>query len=305
LATAAIERHLLFGLLAPQNGLIDQDQLVAAFHAWSRNKPQSLADHLVNLGHLGAAQRSVVEALAAQHVAAHGGEVGKSLAAIPAAPSTGRGLSGVAAADFAASLAALAPGGYEWTQDRTPEPILSHSCVTLTRTEGDDGVTLSPAAEVPLDRAARRYEFLGQIDRGGMCAVLKARDPALGRDLAPKILLDRHRERTDLVDRFVEEARICCQFQHPGVVPVYKLGTFGDRRPYFTMKLVKARTLAELLRERMKDEGGRMNRASEWCPLDPPITVRTGREERRDRRQAFENPRAISAGRGRYRAAAP
>src|SRR5208282_2996208 len=35
--------------------------------------------------------------------------------------------------------------------------------------------------------------------------------------------------------------------QHPGIVPVYELGSFADRRPYFTMKLVKGRTLAELL----------------------------------------------------------
>ena len=47
--------------------------------------------------------------------------------------------------------------------------------------------------------------------------------------------------------RFVEEAQIGGQLQHPGIVPVYELGTFADRRPYFTMKLVKGRTLAALL----------------------------------------------------------
>src|SRR5262249_45122461 len=118
----------------------------------------------------------------------------------------------------------------------------------------DEGVILTPTAEVPLDGAAGRYEFLGEIARGGMGAVLKARDPALGRDLALKILLDRHRERTDLVDRFVEEAQICGQLQHPGAVPVYELGPRGDRRPFFTMKLVKGRTLATLLEERTEPD---------------------------------------------------
>src|SRR5262249_26012042 len=47
-----------------------------------------------------------------------------------------------------------------------------------------------------------------------------------------------------------EEAQIGGQLQHPGIVPVYELGTFPDRRPYFAMKLVKGRTLAALLRER-------------------------------------------------------
>ena len=50
--------------------------------------------------------------------------------------------------------------------------------------------------------------------------------------------------------RFVEEAQVCSQLQHPGVVPVYELGTAGDRHPYFTMKLVKGQTLSKLLKER-------------------------------------------------------
>ena len=60
----AADRHLLFGLLALQNGLIDQAQLVAAFQAWTCDKSRPLADHLIALGHLNAAQRSAVEALA-------------------------------------------------------------------------------------------------------------------------------------------------------------------------------------------------------------------------------------------------
>ena len=86
---------------------------------------------------------------------------------------------------------------------------------------------------------AGRYQLLGEIARGGMGPVLRGRDPDLGRDLAVKVLLDEHRDQSDLVDRFVEEAQICGQLQHPGVVPVYELGTLADHRPYFAMKLVK------------------------------------------------------------------
>ena len=53
-----------------------------------------------------------------------------------------------------------------------------------------------------------------------------------------------------MIRRFVEEAQISGQLQHPGVVPVYELGTLADDRPYFAMKLVKGRTLAALLAER-------------------------------------------------------
>ena len=53
--TTDAARDLLFGLLALQTGLINQGQLVAAFHAWTCDKSRSLADHLVALGHLGPA----------------------------------------------------------------------------------------------------------------------------------------------------------------------------------------------------------------------------------------------------------
>ncbi len=52
MATVNADRNLLFGLLAIQNGLIDQDQLVAAFRAWSRDKGRQIADYLVDRGDL-------------------------------------------------------------------------------------------------------------------------------------------------------------------------------------------------------------------------------------------------------------
>jgi serine/threonine-protein kinase len=97
---------------------------------------------------------------------------------------------------------------------------------------------------------AGRLQLHGEIARGGMGAILKGRDTDLGRDIAVKVLLETHRGKTELVQRFVEEAQIAGQLQHPGVAPVYELGVFADRRPYFTMKLVKGKTLAALLAAR-------------------------------------------------------
>jgi eukaryotic-like serine/threonine-protein kinase len=78
------ERDLLFGLLALQNGLIDQVQLVAAFQAWTLDKARALADHLVGRGDLDVDDRAAVDALVARHIRKHGGDVERSLAAIPA-----------------------------------------------------------------------------------------------------------------------------------------------------------------------------------------------------------------------------
>jgi serine/threonine-protein kinase len=95
-----------------------------------------------------------------------------------------------------------------------------------------------------------RLQLHGEIAHGGMGAVLKGRDTDLGRDIAVKVLLEKHHGKIELVQRFVEEAQIAGQLQHPGVTPVYELGAFPDRRPYFTMKLVKGQTLAALLAAR-------------------------------------------------------
>ena len=88
-----------------------------------------------------------------------------------------------------------------------------------------------------------RYRIDGEIARGGMGVVLKGRDPDLGRDVAIKVLREDLRGNPEMVRRFVEEAQIGGQLQHPGIVPIYELGLFADRRPFFSMKLVKGHTL--------------------------------------------------------------
>ena len=85
---------------------------------------------------------------------------------------------------------------------------------------------------------AGRYHLLGEIARGGMGVVLKGRDEDLGRDLAVKVLLEKHRGNPELVRRFVEEAQIGGQLQHPGIVPVYELGQLPDERLFIAMKLL-------------------------------------------------------------------
>ena len=94
---------------------------------------------------------------------------------------------------------------------------------------------------------AGRYQLHGEIARGGMGVVLKGRDVDLGRDVAVKVLLEKHRDSPEMVRRFVEEAQIAGQLQHPGIVPVYELGRLPDARLYIAMKLIRGRTLAALL----------------------------------------------------------
>jgi eukaryotic-like serine/threonine-protein kinase len=133
-----------------------------------------------------------------------------------------------------------------------PRSTLSHMPpVLLNEPEGDSSHVVRPKSDAmptPAE-AGDRYQLSGEIARGGMGAVLRGRDVDLGRDLAVKVLLEKYRNRPDVAQRFIGEAQITGQLQHPGIVPVYDIGRFGER-PFFTMKLVKGRTLAALLGER-------------------------------------------------------
>jgi serine/threonine-protein kinase len=103
----------------------------------------------------------------------------------------------------------------------------------------------------------RRYHVLGEIGRGGVGVVLKGHDEGLGRNVAIKVLREDRVRDPALLMRFIEEAQIGGQLEHPGITPVYDLGLSADDRPYFSMRLVKGRTLALLLSERRSPLEGR------------------------------------------------
>jgi eukaryotic-like serine/threonine-protein kinase len=132
----------------------------------------------------------------------------------------------------------------------TPAPT------AISQAEGAGGTiaqitpSLAALASAPSPLQVTGYEILNELGRGGMGAVFKGRDLKLGRDLAIKVLLETCQSDEPTLHRFMEEAQIGGQLQHPGVVPVYEVGRLTDQRPYFTMKLVEGRTLTALLKDR-------------------------------------------------------
>ena len=134
-----------------------------------------------------------------------------------------------------------------------------HIVLRESKAEGDSPITRPKSPEMPPRDSDSRYRLDGEIARGGMGAILKGRDTDLGRDLAIKVLLDQHKDKPEIIQRFVEEAQIGGQLQHPGIAPIYELGQFADKRPFFAMKLVKGETLSKLLanRENASDDRGK------------------------------------------------
>jgi serine/threonine protein kinase/formylglycine-generating enzyme required for sulfatase activity len=96
--------------------------------------------------------------------------------------------------------------------------------------------------------AYKRYTVIREIARGGMGKVLEVEDNDLRRSVALKVLRKEMLGRKDLVERFLEEAQITGQLEHPNIVPVHEIGVDGRGNLYFTMKLVEGEELSNILK---------------------------------------------------------
>jgi signal transduction histidine kinase/DNA-binding response OmpR family regulator len=209
------DRNLLFGVLALQVDLIDQTQFVEVCATWAARKQTPLGDLLVERGWLTAADRTDVERLLERKLRKHGGDVRAGLSAV-AGEAVRQSLAGLEDGDLRESLAGLGfrPGG----------------CPVAT------------APEAP--RPGPRYALTRLHATGGLGRVWLAHDTDLGRAVALKELRPDRANVPTVWERFLQEARITGQLEHPGIVPVYALGWDGQNRPYYVMKFVHGQTLA-------------------------------------------------------------
>lgn len=111
-----------------------------------------------------------------------------------------------------------------------------------------DPTSRQPSLSFLLDLPAAppgRYQSTDEIGRGGMGVVRGALDDLFGREVALKQLLDPLDDQ--LRARFLEEARVTAQLEHPNVVPVHDMGVLPSGEVFFAMKRVRGRTLADIL----------------------------------------------------------
>ncbi len=92
-----------------------------------------------------------------------------------------------------------------------------------------------------------RYVGAVRLAQGGMGAVYRAIDPELGRPVAIKVILAGCRAAEGELARFLREAQVTGQLQHPNIPPLYELSSTPDGQVYFAMKLIEGRSLAEIL----------------------------------------------------------
>jgi serine/threonine protein kinase len=222
---SAADSNLLFGLLALQNNFIDRDTLVAAFASWVTDKSRDLGRILLERGAVDADTHALLEALARKHLKLHGGDPEASLAALSSLGSVREDLDRVADPELQTSLARV-PRNHDRT-DPNATAVHTHTAGSST--------------------AGARFHILRLHRTGGLGAVYVARDEELHRDVALKEIRDRHAHDPDSRSRFVREAEITGRLEHPGIIPVYGLGTYADGRPFYAMRFIKGDNLKDAI----------------------------------------------------------
>ena len=93
----------------------------------------------------------------------------------------------------------------------------------------------------------KKYDIGGVVARGGMAAILDAREATTERTISMKVMLEGHD--ADALLRFLNEAKITAQLEHPNIVPVHELSVDENGQPYYTMKMVRGVTLKKVLEQ--------------------------------------------------------
>ena len=213
------DRNLLIGVLALQAGLIDSRQFVEACTLWATRKEAPLTDVLIERGWILTSDVAPIEYLLRRNLERHGGDAGATLVGVDD--------------DVKRQLASL--GDWEIQQR-----------LTNLAPSGDNDLTLT-LDFVPESR--HRYTLTRLHATGGIGRIWVARDGYLGREIALKELRSDKAGSGVVSKRFLREARITAQLEHPGIVPVYELARRPeDQQPFYTMRFVNGRTLTEAAR---------------------------------------------------------
>jgi PAS domain S-box-containing protein len=213
------DRNLLFAVLALQVDLLDRDRFVQACTLWAGHKDRPIADLLIEQGWLTPDDRADVQRLLARKLKKHRGDVQASLATV--------------GNDVLHSLLAVG------------DPDVQRSVAGIVSSEPTTVAATVDYRPVVCDRYARTS--LHAV--GGIGRVWLAHDRDLRRDVALKEIRPERIGDPGLQARFLQEARITGQLEHPGVVPVYELIRKPGGQPFYTMRFVKGRTLNEVAKD--------------------------------------------------------
>jgi serine/threonine protein kinase len=218
-SSADADRNLLFGVLCLQADLIDEARFAEACTVWAAKKSVPLADLLQQRGWISADDRGHIDFLVERKLRKHGGDARQSLADV--ADAGVRDLvRGVEDDDVRRTVAQLPPGPGYVLLSTTAVPLEHRLRYTLTRLHGE----------------------------GGLGRVYVARDNDLNREVALKEIRPEKAQHPEAWQRFLKEAQLTGQLEHPNIVPVYEVARREeDQQPFYTMRLVRGQTLRDAI----------------------------------------------------------
>jgi serine/threonine-protein kinase len=236
IVSPSTDRNLLFGVLALQMGFVSRDELIGAMVSWMTDKGRPLGQILVDRGALGADDLAPIELAVGRHLARHGEDAGRCLT------DPELGLIGTAR-DLAGRI-----GDVELEQSLARSPIGAPIPPDATTAFGGDppppAPGPSPGGSGPASSGSR-FLTIRSHKAGGLGEVFLAWDRELGRQVALKEIRADHADDEGLRARFLREAEINGNLEHPGIVPVHGMGLHPDGRPYYAMRFVDGETLQE------------------------------------------------------------
>ena len=240
------DRNVLFGVLAWQAGLVERRALLEAMYDCAIGKCRDLPAALTARGMLGDADARWLEEAMQRHVHGHADDAKRTLASLQEVDSLKKDLDGAVGVDQQATLAAsneIDPRAQtiaaQKTVDQQPELEFELGAKGVESAQG-------AATDAGLERSSR-FRVVRSHARGGLGEVFVAVDTELRRDVALKQILPKQATNETSRARFLLEAEITGNLEHPGVVPVYALGSQADGCPYYAMRFIRGESLEDAI----------------------------------------------------------
>lgn len=220
------DRNVLFGVLAVQLGYITPRQMVEALQAWTLDRQVPLETILVDKQLLSPQKRAMLAPLVQAHLDEHQGNAGESLQSISMATPVLDALAEMSDPEVQQSLAGLPDGPVARNLDGP---------VTQPHNFGESNGT--------------RYMIVRPHAKGGLGEVFVARDLELERDVALKQIQAQQADHRISRARFLLEAEVTGKLEHPGIVPVYGLGTHPDGRLFYAMRFIQGDSFKSAIKD--------------------------------------------------------
>jgi len=147
----------------------------------------------------------------------------------------------------------VSPERLEEMADQLPHPDLDDSpgvvsARAIVTMPGPPALPPAPPAATAAAAAGEvRYTLCEDLGVGGIGKVVRATDRVVGREVALKTLRDGAGMAPEVTDRFLAEACVTARLEHPSIVPVHEIGWFPNGQPFYTMRIVKQRSLQDVL----------------------------------------------------------